>query len=95
MEMRDSRVSHLPPVAVHLLHLLPRPASVMDLTAEEKQGRAFLGLHVVLAFCQPMTMPVLTGDEKWIDVEGAGLLPEVQEGREWSSGLAKEEQGMG
>lgn len=37
------RVSHLPPVAVHLLHLLPRPASLMDLTAEEKQGRAFLG----------------------------------------------------
>lgn len=27
----------------NLLHLLPRPASLMDLTAEEKQGRAFLG----------------------------------------------------
>lgn len=66
--MRHSRVSHLPPVAMHLLHLLPRPASVMDLTAGEKQGRAFLGLHIVLAFCQPMKMPVLTGDKKWIGV---------------------------
>lgn len=36
----------------------------MDLTAEEKQGRAFLGCHVALAFCQPMKMPVLTGDKK-------------------------------
>lgn len=36
----------------------------MDLTAEEKQGRAFLGCHVALDFCQPMKMPVLTGDKK-------------------------------
>jgi len=28
-------------------------------------------------------------------IEGTGLLPEVQEGREWSLGLVKDEQGMG
>lgn len=38
------------------------------MTAEEKQGRAFLGLHVALAFCQPMKLPVVTGDKKWIHV---------------------------
>lgn len=68
----------------------------MDLTAEEKQGGAFLGLCVVLTFCQPMKLPVVTGDKKWIHVnmEGPGLLPEVQEGRERSLGLIKDEQGM-
>lgn len=40
----------------------------MDLTAEEKQGRAFLGLCVAFAFCQPMKPPVVTGDKKWIHV---------------------------
>lgn len=56
------------PIFVHHSHLLPRPASVMDLTTEEKKGRAFLRLHGALAFCQPMKLPVVTGDKKWIHV---------------------------